>query len=111
MYVSFDYGLLPLLDVLLVVLVLHVDLFLQNVEKQNRRRVHGILQHFQTLVKGAHLQLHLVILDQGNARLKKIEFSFQHEVVPHSKQELATLEAIREERQKPPHQEHTSLQS
>lgn len=52
---------LSLLNVLLVVMVLHIDLLLKDVEEEDRRGVLREFQHLQPLVECAHLQLYLVI--------------------------------------------------
>ena len=101
---------LALLDVLLVVMVLHVDLLLEDVEEEDGRGVLGELEHLQPLVEGAHLQLYLVVFHQGNAHLEEVDLALQHEVVPDPQQELA-LEAACEDRQEPSHQVHPRLET
>lgn len=101
---------LPLLDVLFVVVLLHVDLFLQNVEEQYLRSVLRQLQHLQALVEGAHLQLHLVVLHQGDSCSEEVDFALQDEVVPDSQQELV-VEAAGEQREEPSYQEHAGFKT
>ena len=55
------YRMLSLLDVLLVVVVLHIDLLLKDVEEEDRRGVLRELKHLQALIERAHLQLDLVV--------------------------------------------------
>lgn len=99
---------LPLLDVLLVVMVLHVYLFLEDVEEEDGGCVLREFEHLEALVKRAHLQLYLVVFHEGYAYLEEVDLTLQHEVVPDAQQELP-LETTREDRQEPGYQVHSCL--
>lgn len=66
---------LAFLDIFLVILLLHIDLLVQDVEEQHARGALREFQHLQPLVESAHLQLDFVVLYQRDAHLEKIELA------------------------------------
>lgn len=80
----------PLQDVLVIVFGLDVDVFVQDLKKQKWRFLCvGKLEQFQSLVKRAHLQLDLEVLDKGNSHFEQVDLAFQQKPVPDPEQKVS----------------------
>lgn len=78
-------------------------------EKQSRWGLWRFFQQIQPFRKRTHLELGLIILDNGDSDLEKIDFLLNKEIIPNPPEKLP-FEASREYRQKPRHQIHPGFQ-